>query len=71
MGLALLRHYAFLFPVVQSLKVIYSEDPAALQAIADLLLLQEQARSMVCHVTLAEPFGALMPLACACRASWR
>ena len=33
----------------QSLKVIYSEDPAALQAISELLLLQEQARSMVRH----------------------
>ena len=30
----------------QSLKVIYSEDPAALQAMTELLLLQEQARSM-------------------------
>jgi hypothetical protein len=27
------------------LKVIYSEDPAALHAISELLLLQEQARS--------------------------
>jgi hypothetical protein len=27
--------------------VIYSEDPAALQAMSDLVLLQEQARSMV------------------------
>jgi hypothetical protein len=32
-------------PAPQSLKVIYSEDPAALHAISELLLLQEQARS--------------------------
>ena len=45
--------------VPQSLKVIYSEDPAALQAVADLLLLQEQARSMVCPNSLtAEESGA-------------
>ena len=44
-------------PVPQSLKVIYSEDPAALQAIADLLLLQEQTRSMVRHATCARCAG--------------
>ena len=33
-------------PPLQSLKVIYSEDPAVLEAITELLLLHEQARSL-------------------------